>query len=321
MAKGASRLNRKQALCSILTGTHIDQWIGKATSLTTNSSGKGIVAVEIAPGVTIKTFNNELSDAFDHTLLSQDLTVFRQAMTLKEGDTISFGGDFTPNDIDCVEETSITLKGSMTEPEFLFHFTSIESPREASPSPPPTSLTPTTAVPALDHPPAMPQPTGTGPVTMYDKGLADRAAWENWFNSLQADIKTGAFFWAGQRSLPHPGSCSQMNADFYNGCTAAKERLATADGLRMSETEYKRGWNAYGAASYEGTPTAGANSGRTTPQDHSVGRPIPLHARSAKARLTAPAVPSAQTAAGSNFPDPKCFTVYPAIPPADCFAH
>ena len=100
----------------------------------------------------------------------------------------------------------------------------------------------------------------TGPVTMYDKGLADRAAWENWFNGLQGDFKTGAFFWAGQRSLPHPGSCSDMNTDFNNGCTAAKERLATPDALRRSEPDYKQGWNAYGSP---------------PPTD----APIPLHAR------------------------------------------
>jgi hypothetical protein len=193
MAKGASRLNREKALCSILTGTHIDQWIGKATSLTTNSSGKGIIVVQIAPGVTIETTNNEISDALDHTLLSQDSSVFRQAMTLKEGDTISFSGDFISSDIDCIREMSITLEGSMTEPEFLFHFTSIETPRDASSSPTSTSLTPTTAVPALDRPPAMPQPTGTGPVTMYDKGLADRPAWEHWFNGLLA--------WCTRRSI------------------------------------------------------------------------------------------------------------------------
>ena len=110
--------------------------------------------------------------------------------------------------------------------------------------PPPTSpeipATAASAIPAVGSLP-------TGPVTMYDKGLADRTAWENWFNGLQGDFKTGAFFWAGQRSLSHPQSCSHMNTDFNNGCTAAKERLATADALRKSEPDYKRGWNAYGS--------------------------------------------------------------------------
>jgi hypothetical protein len=132
----------------------------------------------------------------------------------------------------------------------------------------------------------------TGPVTMYDKGLADRTAWENWFNSLEGDFKTGTFFWAGQRSLPHPGSCSQMNTDFKNGCTAAKERLATPDALRISESEYKRGWNAYGSP---------------PPTDPPI---IPLHVASPPPVVTAPPA----TAAAAPIP-PKCFTVYPAVPP------
>ena len=84
--------------------------------------------------------------------------------------------------------------------------------------------------------------------SMFDRGLQDRTAWEQWFNSLQGDYKTGAFYWAGQRSLPHPGSCQQMDADFYRGCTDAKVKLATTDALRKTEPPYKIGWNSYTVA-------------------------------------------------------------------------
>jgi hypothetical protein len=47
---------------------------------------------------------------------------------------------------------------------------------------------------------------------MFQKGLSDRTSWETWFNGLQGDQKTGAFYWTGQRSLSHPGSCQQMNS-------------------------------------------------------------------------------------------------------------
>ena len=80
---------------------------------------------------------------------------------------------------------------------------------------------------------------------MFDQGLQDRTGWEQWFNNLQGDYKTGAFYWAGQRSLPHPGSSQQMNADFYRGCTDAKVKLATTEALRKSEPGYKAGWNSY----------------------------------------------------------------------------
>ena len=81
--------------------------------------------------------------------------------------------------------------------------------------------------------------------SMFDQGLQDRTGWEQWFNNLQGDYKTGAFYWAGQRSLPHPGSCQQINADFYRGCTDAKVKLATTEALRKSEPGYKAGWNSY----------------------------------------------------------------------------
>ena len=41
----------------------------------------------------------------------------------------------------------------------------------------------------------------------FDAGLADRRAIEEWFASLKGDFKKGASYWAGQRSLPKPGSC------------------------------------------------------------------------------------------------------------------
>ena len=80
---------------------------------------------------------------------------------------------------------------------------------------------------------------------MFQKGLIDRTNWEQWFNGLQGDEKIGAFYWSGQRSLPHPGSCEQMDAAFFNGCTEAKVRLAASDALRKTEPTYKIGWNAY----------------------------------------------------------------------------
>jgi hypothetical protein len=80
---------------------------------------------------------------------------------------------------------------------------------------------------------------------MFDQSLRDRTASEQWFNDLQGDYKIGAFFWAGQRSRPHLGSCRQMNDDFYRGCTDAKVKLAASDALRGTEPEYKAGWNSY----------------------------------------------------------------------------
>jgi hypothetical protein len=127
---------------------------------------------------------------------------------------------------------------------------------------------------------------------LYKKGFADRAAWEQWFSSLHGDYKIGAFYWAGQRSLPHPGSCRQMDDDFFNGCTAAKERLAPADALRTTEPEYKAGWNAWTS-------------------------PAPQAASSDRAAssVSIPTPPPESSAPGVPAPPPSIPAVATAVPP------
>jgi hypothetical protein len=79
----------------------------------------------------------------------------------------------------------------------------------------------------------------------FVRGLQDRANWELWFNNLQGDYKTGAFYWSSQRSLSQPGSCNQLNIDFLEGCTDAKTRLTPTDIARKTSPAYRFGWNNY----------------------------------------------------------------------------
>ena len=99
-----------------------------------------------------------------------------------------------------------------------------------------------TAQPAQPSTPA--PPPAAAPSPMFQRGWADRTAWEQWISSLSGDYRTGAEYWAGQRSLPRPESC-QGSAEFKAGCEAAKTRLAPTDVLRKYEPEYKHGWNAF----------------------------------------------------------------------------
>lgn len=97
-------------------------------------------------------------------------------------------------------------------------------------------------------PPSAPATTATsasGPSPMFQKGMADRASWEGWVSKLTSDYRTGAEYWAGQRSLAHPGSCSGVPA-FTAGCNEAKARLTPTDVLRKTDADYKLGWNTYG---------------------------------------------------------------------------
>lgn len=87
---------------------------------------------------------------------------------------------------------------------------------------------------------------------LFGQGLAAREAWEGWIASLTGATRTGAEYWAGQRSLRNPGPCrpppAQPDAGAWTaGCAEAKQRLAGSDALRKGEPEYRHGWNSYGA--------------------------------------------------------------------------
>jgi uncharacterized protein YecT (DUF1311 family) len=125
MARGAARPARARDICAVLNNFRVSNWAGKVETLSSNSDGLGVLSVQIAEGVSIKTWNNALSDTAYQTLIDPGSPVFKLAVTLKEGQQITFGGQFFPDPTDCVKESSLTLKGSLTEPEFIFRFSNI----------------------------------------------------------------------------------------------------------------------------------------------------------------------------------------------------
>jgi hypothetical protein len=142
--------------------------------------------------------------------------------------------------------------------------------------------------------------------SMFDQGLQDRTALEQWFNSLQGDYKTGAFYWTSQRSIPHPGSCQQMNADFYRGCTDAKVKFAPTDALRKTEPAYKVGWNSYAA-----------NVGPiAAPEMTSTPAPAPQVSPAPAPQVTINVGPSAPTHVARPQPEPAAQPEVPAAAPA-----
>jgi DNA-binding helix-hairpin-helix protein with protein kinase domain len=86
------------------------------------------------------------------------------------------------------------------------------------------------------------------PEVPFQRGLADRTELEQWIAALSGDVRRGAEWWAGRRSVPNPGSCNGPAAasqDFTLGCDAAKGRLAAIDRKRKSDPEYRKGWNSF----------------------------------------------------------------------------
>jgi hypothetical protein len=111
---------------------------------------------------------------------------------------------------------------------------------------PGTNAAPTVPTQAAPIPPT-PSPTDSRQSSAFLQGQVDRQGWEAWFGSQTGDYRTGANYWASQRSLPHPGSCSAVppstGADWTAGCVAAQQKLASSDVRRKTEPDYRLGWN------------------------------------------------------------------------------
>lgn len=82
----------------------------------------------------------------------------------------------------------------------------------------------------------------------FSQGLSDRRRYKAWFGGLDGDARSGAEFWAGQRSLRPPpvceGSAGKAPA-WLDGCLAAKRLLTPGDVRRHGEPDYRKGWNSF----------------------------------------------------------------------------
>lgn len=125
-AKGAQRQARARAICSILSGRSVQNWTGHIQSLSSSSSGDGVLSVTIAENVTLKTYNNSFSDMSDNTLIKESAPFYANLSQAKEGASVTFSGNFSNSTEDCIKEGSLTQAGSMREPEFIFRFSDVK---------------------------------------------------------------------------------------------------------------------------------------------------------------------------------------------------
>lgn len=127
MQKGGIKAEREKGICKIIKG-EAKNWVGKIIRIDANSDGKGVLEIEIAEKIKVKTWDNAFSDTGDDTLLSPDSEIFKTASAMKVGQSVKFSGAFfRGEDGACLKEGSITLDGKITDPEFIFRFSKFES--------------------------------------------------------------------------------------------------------------------------------------------------------------------------------------------------
>jgi hypothetical protein len=125
LKKSALRTERRNALEKALPSTQVVGWVGTLESMQTTSDGKAYISIRLyGSTVRVKTYNNGPSDLFERTLIGQGTPLYNTVAALSTGDLVSFTGEFLSGK-DFIREASVTEEGSMTEPEFIFRFTSV----------------------------------------------------------------------------------------------------------------------------------------------------------------------------------------------------
>ena len=127
LAQGGTKPQRGKTLCRWFgRSLRVQGWVGHIRSLTTNGDGWGILSIRIADNISLETTNNAYSNAYFKTLIKPGTKLFKDLATLNRGDRVKFSGTFLrdkdPSKADCIDESSLTLKGSMTDPDFSFRF-------------------------------------------------------------------------------------------------------------------------------------------------------------------------------------------------------
>jgi tetratricopeptide (TPR) repeat protein len=151
--KSAVRKERATALARVLPGRSAEDWIGEISSMTTTSDGEGSLSVRLPgsnPPIAVKTWNNGLSDIGSGTLIPSGSPLYEQVAHLATGNKVIFGGTFSSGNLDYMREASLTEAGSMTEPEFIFTFTSIRLETATPTQPSSLATTANNAAPPAD---------------------------------------------------------------------------------------------------------------------------------------------------------------------------
>lgn len=181
MQRGGVKAKRDGAVCAALPSLVVSDWIGTIDNIDSNSDGKGVLAIKLADGLKVKTWNNSLSDAIDGTLIEPMTKLFRDASVMNQGQRIVFSGTFIRGrEGECIKEQSLSLRGKVEGPEFVFKFAAISpylggtkptTMRQASPQP--------TAEPAQSNESAQARPDANGSPSALVATQEQRPIWCN----------------------------------------------------------------------------------------------------------------------------------------------
>ncbi|MCX5480350.1 hypothetical protein OSH08_15170 [Kaistia geumhonensis] len=122
----ALQSSRAAAICAAVKKPEVNGWVGAIREVERDPGGRTILSVALPDGTLVKTWNNAMSDIEDKTLILAGTPLAAAVGKLAKGDAIRFSGTFFADEPDCYRSSRLSLDQSMTEPSFLFRFTSLE---------------------------------------------------------------------------------------------------------------------------------------------------------------------------------------------------
>jgi hypothetical protein len=102
-------------------------WVGTIDSMGTTGDGLARLSIAIPCQTSTKlhTWSGAFSDGNHRTLIPQDHPIYQALLEMRDGQAVRFSGDFIAEKQDGVMESSLSERGSMTKPEFIFRFSSV----------------------------------------------------------------------------------------------------------------------------------------------------------------------------------------------------
>ena len=125
LVRSVARPRRAEAVCRAVPRGRVENWTGKLSTLASSPGGKGVVAIEVAPKVTLATNRTDAADTADRTLVDTRSPLFAYAASLAVGDRVQFSGTLIGGGEDCFKEVGRDLQASLTTPEYLIRLDSI----------------------------------------------------------------------------------------------------------------------------------------------------------------------------------------------------
>lgn len=121
LKKSSVRKARDKKLHEVLPSGTFKNWYGRLAEMKTTSDGDAYITVSMPDQLlTLKTWNNSISDTEYKTLIKNGSPLYEAVSNLQENQYVKFSGHI-------FQEGSLTESGAMLEPEFVTRFSEIEA--------------------------------------------------------------------------------------------------------------------------------------------------------------------------------------------------